>query len=188
MGWDSARRVLPPQPPEPAGAVSVCPRCADAAWRLAPAEGRGQARHGWTGQHVACHACLLSPTLPPLLLLPPPTRTRRTLAGRPTPTQRLSSSQPRPSARSRVRPRLLHQGRQPLPCSALRRLRNRCPLLPLPPSKRALAPPSPPRPLTLPRPPGTAPAVKAIHAGLECGIIGEKLPGLDCVSFGPTIT
>ncbi|KAI3439136.1 hypothetical protein D9Q98_001544 [Chlorella vulgaris] len=34
---------------------------------------------------------------------------------------------------------------------------------------------------------GTAPEVKAIHAGLECGIIGEKLPGLDCVSYGPTI-
>lgn len=29
--------------------------------------------------------------------------------------------------------------------------------------------------------------VGAIHAGLECGIIGEKLPGLDMVSFGPTI-
>lgn len=34
---------------------------------------------------------------------------------------------------------------------------------------------------------GKAPEVKAIHAGLECGIIGEKLPGLDCVSYGPTI-
>ena len=29
--------------------------------------------------------------------------------------------------------------------------------------------------------------VKAIHAGLECGIIGEKYPGIDMVSFGPTI-
>ncbi len=29
--------------------------------------------------------------------------------------------------------------------------------------------------------------VKAIHAGLECGIIGEKIPGIDMVSFGPTI-
>ncbi|RYZ64568.1 MAG: M20/M25/M40 family metallo-hydrolase, partial [Proteobacteria bacterium] len=29
--------------------------------------------------------------------------------------------------------------------------------------------------------------VKAIHAGLECGIIGEKYPGMDMVSFGPTI-
>jgi dipeptidase D len=31
------------------------------------------------------------------------------------------------------------------------------------------------------------PAVKAIHAGLECGIIGEKYPGIDMVSFGPTL-
>jgi dipeptidase D len=31
-------------------------------------------------------------------------------------------------------------------------------------------------------------AVKAIHAGLECGILGEKLPFVSCVSFGPTIT
>ena len=29
--------------------------------------------------------------------------------------------------------------------------------------------------------------VKVIHAGLECGIIGAKYPGLDTVSFGPTI-
>ena len=29
--------------------------------------------------------------------------------------------------------------------------------------------------------------VKAIHAGLECGIIGEKLPGMDMISIGPTI-
>ena len=26
-----------------------------------------------------------------------------------------------------------------------------------------------------------------IHAGLECGIIAAKYPGLDIVSFGPTI-
>ena len=32
---------------------------------------------------------------------------------------------------------------------------------------------------------GQAPKVMAIHAGLECGILGEKLPGLDCVSVGP---
>lgn len=32
---------------------------------------------------------------------------------------------------------------------------------------------------------GEAPQVVAIHAGLECGILGEKLPGLDCVSIGP---
>jgi len=31
------------------------------------------------------------------------------------------------------------------------------------------------------------PEVKAIHAGLECGIIGEKYPGMDTISFGPTI-
>jgi dipeptidase D len=29
--------------------------------------------------------------------------------------------------------------------------------------------------------------VKAVHAGLECGIIGEKFPGMDMISFGPTI-
>ncbi len=27
--------------------------------------------------------------------------------------------------------------------------------------------------------------VEAIHAGLECGLFSEKLPGLDCVSMGP---
>jgi dipeptidase D len=30
-----------------------------------------------------------------------------------------------------------------------------------------------------------APEVMAIHAGLECGLLGEKIPGLDCVSIGP---
>ena len=35
---------------------------------------------------------------------------------------------------------------------------------------------------------GAAPVVTAIHAGLECGILAEKLPGLDCVSIGPDIT
>jgi dipeptidase D len=34
---------------------------------------------------------------------------------------------------------------------------------------------------------GKKPEVKAIHAGLECGIIGEKYPGMDMVSFGPTL-
>ncbi len=34
---------------------------------------------------------------------------------------------------------------------------------------------------------GTAPSVTAIHAGLECGIIGGNYPGLDMISFGPTI-
>ena len=32
---------------------------------------------------------------------------------------------------------------------------------------------------------GSAPQVVAIHAGLECGLLSEKLPGLDCVSTGP---
>jgi dipeptidase D len=34
---------------------------------------------------------------------------------------------------------------------------------------------------------GKDPEVKAIHAGLECGIIGERIPGMDMVSFGPTL-
>jgi dipeptidase D len=34
---------------------------------------------------------------------------------------------------------------------------------------------------------GKDPQVKAIHAGLECGIIGEKYPGMDMVSMGPTL-
>ena len=34
---------------------------------------------------------------------------------------------------------------------------------------------------------GREPKVEAIHAGLECGIIGEKVPGMDMVSLGPTI-
>ncbi len=32
---------------------------------------------------------------------------------------------------------------------------------------------------------GKEPVVTAIHAGLECGLFSEKLPGLDCISFGP---
>ena len=35
---------------------------------------------------------------------------------------------------------------------------------------------------------GYAPKVEAIHAGVECGLFSGKLPGLDCVSFGPTLT
>jgi dipeptidase D len=31
------------------------------------------------------------------------------------------------------------------------------------------------------------PKVKAVHAGLECGLFLEKYPGLDMISFGPTI-
>ena len=34
---------------------------------------------------------------------------------------------------------------------------------------------------------GVEPKVTAIHAGLECGIIGGKYPGMDMISFGPTI-
>ncbi len=34
---------------------------------------------------------------------------------------------------------------------------------------------------------GVRPSVTAIHAGLECGIIGSKYEGLDMISFGPTI-
>lgn len=32
---------------------------------------------------------------------------------------------------------------------------------------------------------GKAPKIIIIHAGLECGIFSEKIPGLDCVSIGP---
>jgi dipeptidase D len=34
---------------------------------------------------------------------------------------------------------------------------------------------------------GVEPKVIAVHAGLECGIIGSVYPGLDMISFGPTI-
>lgn len=34
---------------------------------------------------------------------------------------------------------------------------------------------------------GREPLVKAIHAGLECGLIYEKVKGIDMISFGPTI-
>jgi dipeptidase D len=34
---------------------------------------------------------------------------------------------------------------------------------------------------------GKEPHVTAIHAGLECGLLGERVPGLDMVSFGPQI-
>jgi dipeptidase D len=35
---------------------------------------------------------------------------------------------------------------------------------------------------------GKVPQVKAIHAGLECGLILEKYKGIDMISFGPTIS
>ena len=34
---------------------------------------------------------------------------------------------------------------------------------------------------------GKKPDVRAVHAGLECGIIGEKVPGMDMLSVGPQI-
>ena len=34
---------------------------------------------------------------------------------------------------------------------------------------------------------GTECSVQVIHAGLECGIIGAKTPGMDMISFGPTM-
>ena len=34
---------------------------------------------------------------------------------------------------------------------------------------------------------GNEAEVVAVHAGLECGIIGEKFPGMDMISFGPTM-
>lgn len=32
---------------------------------------------------------------------------------------------------------------------------------------------------------GIEPKIEAIHAGLECGMFADKMPGLDCVSIGP---
>ena len=34
---------------------------------------------------------------------------------------------------------------------------------------------------------GNEPIVRAIHAGLECGLFSDKYPGLDMISFGPTL-
>ncbi len=34
---------------------------------------------------------------------------------------------------------------------------------------------------------GKKPIVRAIHAGLECGLIGEKYPAMDMISYGPTL-
>ena len=34
---------------------------------------------------------------------------------------------------------------------------------------------------------GVSPIVRSIHAGLECGLFLEKFPGLDMISFGPTL-
>lgn len=35
---------------------------------------------------------------------------------------------------------------------------------------------------------GHEPRIEAIHAGVECGLLCGKLPGLDCVSIGPNLT
>lgn len=34
---------------------------------------------------------------------------------------------------------------------------------------------------------GKEPKIQLMHAGLECGIIADKLPGIDCISFGPNL-
>lgn len=34
---------------------------------------------------------------------------------------------------------------------------------------------------------GVDPVVKTIHAGLECGVIGDRCPGMDMISIGPTV-
>lgn len=34
---------------------------------------------------------------------------------------------------------------------------------------------------------GAEPEIQALHAGLECGVFAAKIPGLDCVSFGPNM-
>ena len=34
---------------------------------------------------------------------------------------------------------------------------------------------------------GREPVVQVIHAGLECAIIGDIYPGMDMISFGPTL-
>lgn len=35
---------------------------------------------------------------------------------------------------------------------------------------------------------GRKPVLEAIHAGVECGILAAKIPGLDCVSIGPDMS
>ncbi len=34
---------------------------------------------------------------------------------------------------------------------------------------------------------GREPEIRAIHAGVECGLLADKIPGLDCVSIGPNM-
>jgi dipeptidase D len=31
------------------------------------------------------------------------------------------------------------------------------------------------------------PVVEVIHAGLECGLIGDKVPGMEMISIGPNL-
>ena len=35
---------------------------------------------------------------------------------------------------------------------------------------------------------GKKPVLEAIHAGVECGILAAKIPGLDCISIGPDMS
>lgn len=35
---------------------------------------------------------------------------------------------------------------------------------------------------------GKKPVIQAIHAGLECGLLSAKVPGLDCISLGPEMS
>ena len=35
---------------------------------------------------------------------------------------------------------------------------------------------------------GKEPEIKAIHAGLECGIFCDKIEGIDCISLGPNMS
>lgn len=34
---------------------------------------------------------------------------------------------------------------------------------------------------------GVTPTIEVIHAGLECGLLADKIPGLDCISIGPNM-
>jgi dipeptidase D len=34
---------------------------------------------------------------------------------------------------------------------------------------------------------GVAPKIEAVHAGLECALVGKKIPGMDMISIGPNI-
>ncbi|MBA3433173.1 MAG: aminoacyl-histidine dipeptidase, partial [Actinobacteria bacterium] len=34
---------------------------------------------------------------------------------------------------------------------------------------------------------GNEPALEVVHGGLECAVIGDKLPGVEMISLGPEI-